>query len=308
MKPELNSQRGHKSSDHGRHLAPGIDPPPEPAQQIDEPRPGPERDDELPGVGDRAHEESDDRGQKHEQHGRKLRDGDIVLFTPAANEKPPVEVIDQVAGSPVELGSDRGHIGGGEGGDHQPAERHREVGHDDPDVAGLGVGGKRRVVIELDDRDQSDQDPRPGPEGVVSQVEPEGGQERMFLILGAKDALGDETAASRFGSRVPGGPPVDGDIDKKGDERHPGGVYVRDEREERTGRSAAPFDGMNPADEPAYPPDRLDGKYGEQDDHTHFEYKLEQIGNKDAPQPAQGRNGRRYEHDDDGDNERLELA
>ena len=60
------------------------------------------------------------------------------------------------------------------------------------------------------DGDEAGDDPGPGAHSVVSDVEPEGGAERVLFVLGAEHSLRDVAAAAGFGAGIPTGPPLNG--------------------------------------------------------------------------------------------------
>ena len=62
-----------------------------------------------------------------------------------------------------------------------------------------------------DQRAQADQDPGPGPQDVVGDVEEQDRAQRVLLRLGGQHALGDVAAAARLGAGIPDRPPLHGD-------------------------------------------------------------------------------------------------
>ena len=230
-------------------------------------------------------------------------DAHVVPLARAPDEEAPVEVVHQVGRAPVELGADRGHVGRGEGRDHHPAQRHREDGRVDDrlDEARLLV---REVGVEDEARERGE-DPGPGAHRVVRDVEPERGEERVLLVLRAEDPLRDVAAAARLRPRVPGGPPVHGDVDEEGEHRHPGGADVRDEGQDRAaapaGRRPRRVEGVElllQGLHPAHRPHRADGEH---DHHPHLQGELEEVHHEDAPEPRERRDegGDQHHAEDD---------
>ena len=67
-----------------------------------------------------------------------------------------------------------------------------------------------------DDDGEGGENPGPGANGVVSDVEPEDTEQALALVAGGEDALGDISAATGFGSGIPEGPPLQADVDEEG--------------------------------------------------------------------------------------------
>src|SRR5271165_6702285 len=120
----------------------------------------------------------------------------------------------------------------------------------------------------------ADDHPWPGAESVVGDVEPERGEEGVALVLRAEHALRDVTAAAGFGPGIPGGPPVDGDVDEEGDRGHPDGMEIGNEAEERAAVAAElRLHGIDAADG-AYDLD------AENYNHRHLDGELKKIGDE----------------------------
>src|SRR5690349_9414546 len=136
-------------------------------------------------------------------------------FASLAYEEAAVEVVDDVRRSPVELRGDRRHVGGGKPGDDETAEIPGKdlLIHEDANVTRFGIF---QVRVE-NDRGERCEDPWPGTEGVVSDVEPESGEHAVAFVLRRKDALGDVAAAAWFGAGIPAGPPIDGEVRAESD-------------------------------------------------------------------------------------------
>src|SRR5438552_2239845 len=87
-------------------------------------------------------------GPKPAREGRgRPRRHDVVRLARIAAHEAAIEVVHEIARPPVELRGDRGHEGRRERGDHEPAERGREIVDHHPDVAGLRV-------LEIGEQDQ----------------------------------------------------------------------------------------------------------------------------------------------------------
>ena len=213
-----------------------------------------------------------------------------MRFGLAGFEEAAVDIVDQIGGAEIEVGADGGHVGRGEAGEHETAQRGREVVHHDPDVGAFcaalrgGRGGKKH------ERDQRGGDPGPGAQSVVGDVEPEGGADAVLFILGAEDALGDVAAAAGFGTGVPGGPPVEAHEDEEGEEEAFSGVGHEGEC------AAAVMQGVirvYAGGELMHAAERVDGKDGEQNDHRHFEHELDEVCPEHGPQAGDGVVGER---------------
>ena len=101
----------------------------------------------------------------------------IVLVFCTAIDEAAIEIRDQVGGAPVQLCGDGGHEGGHESGDHDPAQRRRHMLTHNHHVARFGM---LQVGIE-NDRRQRGQNPGPGAQGVVRDVEPEDGEQAIAV-------------------------------------------------------------------------------------------------------------------------------
>src|SRR5204862_66678 len=80
-----------------------------------------------PGAADRLDAEGDGGGDDREQRRREPRRQDVVRLAGVAAHEAAIEVVDEVARAPVELGGDGRHEGRRERRDHEPAERRRQV-------------------------------------------------------------------------------------------------------------------------------------------------------------------------------------
>src|SRR5206468_1536480 len=79
------------------------------------------------------------------------------------------------------------------------------------------------------------------------------------LVLGREDPLGDVPAAPRLGARVPGGPPVDREVDEERERRHPRRVE-RGDHAERGVVGEARVERIEEPRHPAHGAEREDGE------------------------------------------------
>ena len=141
------------------------------------------------------------------------------------SHKPPIEVVDDVRGAPIELGGDGRHVGRKERGPQHASPSGREKVAHHHHVPGFLV---RQPGIQHQRR-QPDDDPGPWAEAVVRDREPERREERVALIARRHHALRDIAAASRLLTWIPAGPPLHADVGEEGSGR---------ERQGRTGGDA----------------------------------------------------------------------
>ena len=233
--------RDQERAGHRDHLAPGVDAPPEPAKDVEEAGPGADLQDQVEAVLGRGHQVHH-AGRAHEEADRREpARRDVVVLALARPQEALVEVVDEVRGAPVEVRQDRRRVRGDQAADHQPhpADRqdladHRGVGDVVPHPLGVEVREGRADVGELredDERAEADQDPGPGPQHVVRDVEEEDAAERVALRARGEHALRDVAAAAGLGARVPDGPPLHGDRhDEDGHGEVPEAGVVRRER------------------------------------------------------------------------------
>jgi len=130
----------------------------------------------------------------------------------------------------------------------------------------------------------------------VRDVEPERREQGVALVLGREDPLGDVPAAPRLGARVPGGPPVDREVDEERERRHPRRVERRDHAE----RCAVGEARLERIEEPRHPAHGAEGEDGERDAAQHGQDELEEVGDEDTPEPGE----RRVERGEDEEAER----
>ncbi len=91
-------------ADHGVDFAPGVDPPPEPADEVEEARPGPDLEDDVEAVLGRVQDEDERPGAEEQEDRGQAPDHDVMLFRGGLVDEAAVEVVDEVGGSPVEMG------------------------------------------------------------------------------------------------------------------------------------------------------------------------------------------------------------
>src|SRR5205807_7989427 len=142
------------------------------------------------------------------------------------DEEAAIEIVDEVRGAPIELGADSGHEGGEKGGDHEAAESGRKKIAKDHDVAllvicGEGFAGCEAAVRRIERKgDESSDDPWPGAQSVVRDVEPESCAEGIFFVFGGENSLRDVAAAAGLRTGIPTAPPLDAEEEGEGDERN----------------------------------------------------------------------------------------
>src|SRR5256885_8638162 len=202
-------------ADGGDDFAPGVDAPPIPAKDEHCAGAGTDAEDDGPSRGDRNELARNPSASKDEYDGKKFADVDVMLFGAGFDEEAAIEIVDEVRGAPIELGADSGHEGGEKGGDHEAAESGRKKIAKDHDVAllvicGEGFAGCEAAVRRIERKgDESSDDPWPGAQSVVRDVEPESCAERIFFVFGGKNSLRDVAAASGFRAGIPTAPPLD---------------------------------------------------------------------------------------------------
>ena len=225
---------------------------------------------------------------------------DVVLLGRVLLQEAAVDVVDEVARPPVQVRADRRHVGRREAGEEEPLPARREEVDHRLDVGCLDVllpGDLDAARVEEDGAEAGD-DPGPGAQGVVTDVEEERREDPVPLALRREDPLRDVPAAARLRSRVPRRPPLDGEEGEEGDRRHPGGAGGRDDGERRVERAEmgreARLQGAHPADRP----DRVDRQ---DDDGRHLDDELDEVGPEDRPHARGGRVG---DGDDEADADR----
>src|SRR5690348_14902135 len=125
-----------------------------------------------------------------------------------------VEICDKIRTTPIQLRRNGGHEGSEESSSEQSAPCGGKMINRDEHVAGFGMLEAR---IEDDDGKRGE-NPRPGAQRVVREVEPQHREQAVALVAGAQNALRDVAAAARFRARIPEGPPLHAEIDAKRDD------------------------------------------------------------------------------------------
>ena len=169
-------------ADHRHHLAPGVDAPPEPAQQVEQAGAGADLQDDVEVVLGRVHAGRPSRPSTRNRPTVARRPAThVVLLGGVRPHEAPVEIVDQVRRAPVEVGQDGGGVGGDQPADHQPDQadgqelEHGRVGDVVAEQLRVEVretpSGCRTAGGIDDERAEADEDPRPGPQHVVRDVE-----------------------------------------------------------------------------------------------------------------------------------------
>src|SRR6266702_914741 len=288
MEPVERDGDGERAG-HGRDFRPCVDAPPVPAQEIDGSGSGADFHDDLPAAGDGVQIDGDPGGGDDQQDGGESRDHYIVSVAGRGAKEAAIEVGDEVGGSPVELGGDGGHEGGEESGNGEAAHGvGQEVVHYQH-VAGFGMG---ESGAKNDDA-EGGHDPRPGADGVVSDVEPEHTEQTLALVAGGENALGNVASAAGFGSGIPEGPPLQTDVDEEGGdgdgpEHFSGetGGKTGEKRERVAGGGRA--HGRQSSNQRRHAANGADGVEGDGDDDRHLEDELEEVSPEDSPEAAEG--------------------
>ena len=130
---------------------------------------------------------------------------------------------------------------------------------------------------------QADEDPGPGPQDVVGDVEEEDRAERVLLRLRGQHALGDIAAAAGLGPGIPDRPPLDGQgHDEDGDGQVPVALEVRQHAQEVDAAGAGRRRELR--DEGRHAADGPDGEVGRGDDGGHLDEELDHVDDQDAPE------------------------
>ena len=148
------AERHQERARHRRDLAPGVDAPPEPPQQIDQPGAGADRENQVEALARRLERERQERRADHEQRRHEPPDEDVVALGRARTQESPIEVVHEVRRPPVQVRLDRRTVRGEHAGEHQAEEaggqeaQHRGIRHVVADEIRLDVaerpGGCRR--------------------------------------------------------------------------------------------------------------------------------------------------------------------
>ena len=155
--PNRNDER----AGHRRDLAPRIDAPPEPAQEVDESRSRADRHQQIEALLRGVENERHAGGGEHEQTSEHAADEHIVSFARLRTNEAPIEIVDDVRRAPVQVRRERRHICGEHAGNHDPEKpggqklEHRRICHVMPDQPQIDVregGGDVGDVGEDDHR------------------------------------------------------------------------------------------------------------------------------------------------------------
>src|SRR5271156_1412815 len=168
----MESEGQREGGDHGGNLAPGVDAPPIPAKHVNTAGAGADLEDNLPAGANGFKLRGNVAGGDDQQNGHELGNLDVVAFRSMANEEAAVKIFDDVGSAPIELSGDGGHEGGEKAGHDDSAQGVRDVIVDDHHVAGFGMLQAR---IQ-NDRGERSENPGPGAQRVVCDVEPENGK------------------------------------------------------------------------------------------------------------------------------------
>ncbi len=179
----------------------------------------------------------------------------------------------------------RAHVRRGEARQHEAPPGRRQEIHERLHVSRLAILETR---VE-DDGGEARDDPRPGSERVVRDLEEQRGEHAVLLGAGAEDALGDVAAAAGLGARIPGRPPLHGEIDAQREEWHPcvgvktGGRHADRHDGQRGGLAPEVLHQLDLHHVDAA--DRARGVDGQDDDGAHLEDELDEIGPQHGPHP-----------------------
>ncbi len=224
---EQNHQGDKERTDHGDDFTPGVDAPPEPAQEVEQTRTRSDLENDVEGGFGAVKEENQTGGTEEEDQRSNASGHDVVLFRGTLDQETLVEIMDQIGRAPVQVGQNGRRIGGNEASDHQANEtrgekdQHGRVGDVVAQQFGIEVRERFLNIAQLginQNGTQPDENPRPGTQDVVSDVEEKNRSERVLFGFGGEHTLRDVTAATRFRSRVPHGPPLNGD--RHDEDRH----------------------------------------------------------------------------------------
>jgi len=151
----------------------------------------------------------------------------------------------------------------------------------------------RQARIE-NDRGEGGEDPGPGAQGVVGDIEPQHGKQAVAFIPRAEDTLGDVPSAAGLGAGIPEGPPLHAEMDQKGQHgQSPEGFSGETARKigkhcSDVGRpgTCGHAQGRKLAEQSLHPSHGLDPVVGHSNDDAHLQHELKQVGPQHSPQPA----------------------
>ena len=156
-------------------------------------------------------------GAGEQPNGCQTAGSHVVLLSRVGADKPAIEIVDQVGRTPVQVRKDGRGVGRNQTGDHEADPADRQI--DQHGRIGDVVTNQGRIEIREclsnigklgidDDRAQGNQDPRPGTEAEVGDVEEQHAAQRVLFRFRCKHALSDVAAAARFGAGIPDSPPI----------------------------------------------------------------------------------------------------
>ncbi len=161
----------------------------------------------------------------------------------------------------------------------------------DQHVSGFGM---LQMRIE-NDRRQRGQNPGPGTQSVMRDVEPEHGQQSVRFVLRAEDALRNVATATGLRSGIPERPPLQSDIHHKSDHRQQPQSFLRKWARE-IGKESGSIARARSRRSPHFRQAAQQGMHaagggnrvpGDSNHNRHLQCELKQIGPEHAPQSAQ---------------------
>jgi hypothetical protein len=222
---QLEEDGGQKGDGHGRDLAEGVHPPPEPAQQEQEPGAGADLQHQVKGRFGAFEKRGEQARHHHERQRGDPADQHQPLLGGRGVDEALVEIVHEVRRAPVQMGREgreeraqqRRHHDA-----HQACRQEGQHGRIGQVVAHhlgvhVGEGRAQRVEVGVDQqRAERDDVPGPGAQPVVDGVEQQRRADRVHFVLGREHALRDIPAAAGLRAGVPDVPP----LDSNGDDEH----------------------------------------------------------------------------------------
>ena len=170
-------------TDGGDDFTPCIDAPPIPTKNKDGSCTGTDTQHDLPTFRNRSELTGDVASREDKHDGEDFAHVHVVPFGGGTNQESAIEIVDKIRCAPIELRANGRHEGGEEGRDHQAAQRGGKKIAQHHDVPLLRIGGEigawlHAAVGRVErEGDKCRNDPRPRPECVMGDVEPDGGAE-----------------------------------------------------------------------------------------------------------------------------------
>src|SRR5262245_25360564 len=209
--------------------------------------------------------------------------------------KPPVEVMDDIRSSPVEVGQNGGGVRGYKAANHQADKsdrqefEHRRIGDIVAEQLRIEVRKRRLNIRQLwidDDLTEPDQYPGPRAQHVMGDVKKQYGAQRIFLRFRGEHALRDVTSAAGLSARIPDGPPLNRYW--YNEDRHRDIPVVR-----KVGKNVQIVDSVRAfhrgefVNKPAEAADlrKHDCEIGRRDHRGHLDEELDHIDHQYSPQP-----------------------